>query len=137
MAGASRSSSSSSSSSQTSSRSSSRSAGSASSSSSSSRRATIGLNVKDQAPVARIPLEVLRDSKLSALSRLAYAALVSFCEPAENECSVSLIEIAERMGITAQNVSRLIGSLEAQGAISVQREGVRGKSNRYTLNRGV
>ena len=93
--------------------------------------------MKDQTPVARIPLDVLRDSNLSALSRLAYATLASFCDPAENECSVSLIEIAERMGITAQNVSRLIGSLEAQGAISVEREGVRGKTNRYTLLRGV
>ena len=137
MAGASRSSSSSSSSSQSSSRSGSRSSAAASSSSSSSRRALDGRKLKDQTPVARIPLEVLGDSKLSALSRLAYAALVSFCEPSENECSVSLIDIAERMGITAQNVSRLLQNLETQGAISVEREGIRGKSNRYTLHRGV
>jgi DNA-binding MarR family transcriptional regulator len=88
-------------------------------------------------PVCRIPLEVMRDSGLSALSRLAYGVLVSFCAPNTNECSASLVEIADRMGVTPQNVSRLIQNLEAPGVITVERENVRGKANRYILNRGA
>jgi DNA-binding MarR family transcriptional regulator len=105
---------------------------------SSSRRAIAGTSRKlDDQPICTIPLEVMQDSTLSALSRLAYGTLASFCAPKSNTCSVSLIQIAGRMGVTPQNVSRLIQNLEESQAITVERESVRGKPNRYVLNRGT
>ena len=87
-------------------------------------------------PICRIPLEVMRDENLSPLSRLAYGALTSFRERRSNSCFVSLTELADRIGVTAQNVSRLIQNLEKREFITVERENVRGKPNRYVLNRG-
>jgi len=78
----------------------------------------------------RIPLEVVLDKALPAMTKLIFGVLQSFCPARSNSCSPSVIELGKRAGVEAPNVIPHLGRLRKAKYIKIDRPGRR---NRYTF----
>ena len=78
----------------------------------------------------RIPLEVVLDKALPAMTKIVYGVLRSFCPLRSTICAPSVIELGKRTGIEAPNVIPHLGRLRRAKYIKIDRPGRR---NRYTF----
>ena len=78
----------------------------------------------------RIPLEVVLDKALPAMTKIVYGVLRSFCPVRSAICAPSVIELGRKTGIEAPNVIPHLGRLRRAKYIKIDRPGRR---NRYTF----
>ena len=78
----------------------------------------------------RIPLEVVLDKALPAMTKIVYGVLRSFCPARSAICAPSVIELGKRTGIDAPNVIPHLARLRKAKYIKIDRPGRR---NRYTF----
>jgi DNA-binding transcriptional ArsR family regulator len=78
----------------------------------------------------RIPLVVVLDKALPAMTKIVYGVLRSFCSVRSTICAPSVIELGKRTGIEAPNVIPHLGRLRRAKYIKIDRPGRR---NRYTF----
>ena len=78
----------------------------------------------------RIPLEVVLDKALPAMTKIVYGVLRSFCSVRSTICAPSVIELGKRTGIEATNVIPHLDRLRRAKYIKIDRPGRR---NRYTF----
>ena len=78
----------------------------------------------------RIPLEVVLDKALPAMTKIVYGVLRSFCPVRSTICAPSVIELGKRTGIDAPNVIPHLARLRKAKYIKIDRPGRR---NRYTF----
>ena len=72
---------------------------------------------------------LLKDRSVPPLAKLIYGVLASFAN-SRREASPSLIELAERSGLTVSNIPRSLRCLQTSGYIAINRDR---KRNRYIL----
>jgi hypothetical protein len=78
----------------------------------------------------RIPLEVVLDKALPAMTKIIYGVLRSFCPVRSTICAPSVIELGKQAGIDAPNVIPHLARLRKAKYIKIDRPGRR---NRYTF----
>jgi DNA-binding MarR family transcriptional regulator len=78
----------------------------------------------------RIPLVVVFDKALPAMTKIVYGVLRSFCPLRSTICAPSVIELGKQAGIDAPNVIPHLARLRKAKYIKIDRPGRR---NRYTF----